>query len=157
MISETDAWEKWELCTEAQTTRPLLDMGSPRRQRVLREWGLSEPGAKGCRSQPIFYEAEKASNRESASNNSHMFLSFSERLRILRRNPSFLCFLHHPICGLDKLVNVVLSLIDVPEHQPLILQVIGQMRWVRQTYCDMLSTSCFRYAAFCTEAINAFE
>jgi hypothetical protein len=31
-----------------------------------------------------------------------------------------LCFLHHPIAGLEKLINVVFLLIDVPEHQPLI-------------------------------------
>src|SRR6266403_59305 len=58
-----------------------------------------------------------------------MFLSFPEVNYILRRPSSFLCFLHHRIAGLEKLVNVVFPLIDVPEHQPLIRQLTGKPDW----------------------------
>lgn len=74
-----------------------------------------------CQSQPEFYVTDEICEPEKDSlNSSHMLLSFPERNYILRRNPSFLCFLNHTIAGLVKLVNIVLLLIDVPEHQPLI-------------------------------------
>jgi hypothetical protein len=57
-------------------------------------------------------------NQKDGLTRSHILLSFPERNHILRRNPSFMCLLHHHIAGLEKLVNVILRLIDVPEHQP---------------------------------------
>ena len=126
MVPQTNPYPRriWKVSKKAHSTILILDVGFPRRQKALPEKGLSELYAITCHSQPRFYVTDEICNQKDSLNSSHMLLSSLKCNYVLRRNPSFLCFLYHPTGGFEKLINIVLLLIDVPEHQPFIRTLV---------------------------------